>query len=397
MISARIGATRSSNTSSRNKAATGSASDDNDADTEPTDADSSDAEASGEDGENGEEGEDGDEEEESRVPVSVAEAGIGSVSAYVSATANLIAEAEVTVVAEAEGRLQELHVEEGDRVEKGQLLAALVRDDEQIFFDKAQVKAQNAKLAFDRTTRLASEGLVAEEELETATMEHRVSEQELAEAQWQLEKTEIRAPFSGQITARHITVGQHLQLGDELFVVTNFDPLIARIYLPEKDVLTLSLDRPVRITLQADDDVRFMGRIRQISPVVDVATGTVKITLEAVRPPAGVRPGGFVDIDITRETRSGVVLLPREAIIRELQRAHVFVAEDDLAVKREVTLGLEEGDFIEVVSGLEGGASVVVAGQGGLKDGMAIKVIPDPTEVAAVGPDSDEPADSEDS
>ena len=88
-----------------------------------------------------------------------------------------------------------------------------------------------------------------------------------------------------------MTVGQHIRPGDELFMVTDFDPLVARIYLPEKDILGLAEDRPVRIQLQADEDVEFEGRIRQISPVVDVATGTVKLTIEAIRPPRSVRPG----------------------------------------------------------------------------------------------------------
>ncbi|MGD8375982.1 MAG: efflux RND transporter periplasmic adaptor subunit [Acidobacteriota bacterium] len=324
-----------------------------------------------------------EEEEETRVPVSVTEVARGSVSTYVSATANLIAEDEVRVLAEAEGQLDQLLVEEGDMVERDQLLALLVRDDEQIQFDKAEVRASNAELAFDRTRRLAAEGLVAEEELETATMEHRVAQQELAEARWKLDQTEIRAPFAGRITARDVTVGKHIRVGDELFTVTNFEPLIARIYLPEKDVVGLAPDRPVRITLQADADVSFAGRIRQIAHVVDVATGTVKVTVEAVHPPRSVRPGGFVDIAITRQTKQDVVLVPRDAVIRELQRAHVFVKSDDgKAVRKDIELGLEEGDHIEVLSGLEGGEQVVIAGQGGLKDGMAVKVIEDPTRVA---------------
>ena len=353
-----------------------------DADATATDADDTAAEKT--------DGESEDGEDETRVPVSIAEVRRGSVSSYVSATANLVAENEVMVIAETEGRLLELHAEEGDFVEKGQILAVLMRDDEQIAFDKAQVKAANAELAFERSNRLATQGLIPDEELQKNTMEHRVSQQELAEAQWNLEKTEIRAPFSGRITARNITVGQHIQISDELFTVTDFDLLVARIYLPEKDIIGLTADREVTIKLQADDEVEFLGRIRRISPVVDVATGTVKLTVEAVEPPRQVRPGGFVDIDIVRETRPQAVLLPREALIRELQRAHVFVVDDGKAVKRDITLGLEEGDYVEILSGLDAGESVIIAGQGGLKDGAAVKVIEDPTNIAASSDQSED-------
>jgi len=266
-----------------------------------------------------EDGEEGEEEEVDKVPVNVAEVALGSVSSYVSATANLVAENEVKVLAEAEGRLAELWVEEGDFVERGQILAVLVRDDEQIAFDKADVRASNANLSFDRAKRLATQGMIPQEQLEQATMDYRLAQQELAEAKWVLEKTEIEAPFTGRLTTRSVTVGQHIRPGDELFVVTDFDPLVARIYLPEKDIVGLAEDREVRITLQADEDVQFEGRIRQISPVVDIATGTVKLTIEAIQPPRAVRPGGFVDVDIVRETHDRAVLLPREAVIRELQ------------------------------------------------------------------------------
>ena len=170
-------------------------------------------------------------------------------------------------------------------------------------------------------------------------------------------------------------LGQHVRPGDELFQVTDFDPLVARIYLPERDVLGLEEGQDVQIRLDAAAEVHFAGRIRQISPVVDTSTGTVKVTVEATAPPKQVRPGSFVTVNIVRETHSDALLLPREAVLRELQKAHVYVAEDDVAEKRAVTLGLEEGDLIEVLSGVAAGDRVIVTGQGGLKDGSAVKIL----------------------
>ena len=171
--------------------------------------------------------------------------------------------------------------------------------------------------------------------------------------------------------------GQHVQVGDELFQVTDFDPLIARIYLPERDVIGLTEGREVRIRLNAAEAVAFAGRIRQISPIVDTATGTVKITVEAADSPTDVRPGSFVTVDIVRETRSATLLVPREAVLRELQKAHVFVANEAVAEKRAVTLGLEEGDYVEALSGVTAGETVIVAGQGGLRDGSPVKILGD--------------------
>ena len=311
----------------------------------------------------------------SAIPVEVAEIARGSVASYISSTANLVPEDEVQVLAEAEGRVASLAVEEGDRVGRGQVLASLVRDEAEITLAKARVRATNARLAVERAEGTMEKGLISREEFDRLTMEHEVAQQEVAEAEWRLSRTVIRAPFDGIVTARMITVGQHLRPGDELFSIADFDPLIARIYLPERDVLSLREGREVAIELAADASLRFVGRIRQISPVVDTATGTVKVTVEVSDPPSQVRPGAFVTVDIVREHREDAVLLPRKAVIRELRTAHVFVTDGDTAEKRPVTLGLEEEDLIEALSGVEPGEPVIVAGQGGLKPGAKVKIL----------------------
>jgi len=312
------------------------------------------------------------------VPVSVSSIALGAVSSYITSTANLVPENEVKVLAEAEGRVDRVAVEEGDRVGRGQILAQLVKDDADIAFKKAHLRSENARLAHERAVKVVDENLMSREAFDKVTLENEVAQQELAEAQWRLDKTTIRAPFGGRITERVVKPGQHVRPGDALFTVSDFDPLIARIYLPEKDVIGLQEGREVRITLKASDDTRFAGRIRQISPVVDPATGTVKVTVEAAARPAVVRPGAFVTIDIVREVHARAVLLPREAVIRELQDSYVFVVRGDVAEKREVSLGLEEGGRIEALSGVTAGEQVIVAGQGGLKPGSPVKVIAAP-------------------
>lgn len=311
------------------------------------------------------------------IPVRVETLVRGPIASYLSATANLVAENEVEVIAEWEGRLTELHADEGDGVDAGEVLAVLAQTDALIARDKAAVRADDARHKHRRASRLAEQELISVEELDRARLALAIAEQELAEAEWRLEKTRIRAPFAGRVTARTAQLGQHVRPGDALFTVSDFDPLVARIYLPERDVLALRAGRSVRIASKADDGVRFAGRIRAISPVVDAATGTVKVTVEAIRPPAAIRPGGFVRVDVVRERRAGAVLVPRQAVVRELKRSYVFVADGGQAVRRDVELGLEEGGRFEAVAGLEAGERVIVAGQGSLEDGAAIEPIDD--------------------
>jgi membrane fusion protein (multidrug efflux system) len=317
-----------------------------------------------------------EEKKKAPVPVSVALVETGTVSSYIRSTANLVSDNEVKVLTESDGRIARLLVDEGDWVNKGQTLATLDREDTGIDLAKRQVKSENTRLAYERGERMLREGLISQETFEKLRMENDMARQEVAEARYVIGKTAIRAPFSGRITSRIVEQGQHVRIGEELFSLADFDPLVAFIHLPEKEVLGLKAGRETRITLKADETVRFRGRIRQISPVVDPATGTVKVTVEAMTPlPAAVRPGGFVTIDVVRESRPDAVLLPRQAVLRELQSAHVFVAKNGIAEKRAVQLGLEEGERLEVLAGVKAGERVIVAGQGSLKQGSPIEVL----------------------
>lgn len=316
-----------------------------------------------------------EDEAKTPVPVEVVTAERGEIAAYVSATANLVAEHDVTVLAEIEGRVTALGVDEGDRVARGQILARLDPSDEEIALKKAQLRFANAELVYRRGEDLMAKELISREEHDRLTVDYQVSQQELAEAEWALAQTVVRAPFAGRVTARHIQRGQHIRPGDSLFQVTDFDPLIARIYLSETDIAGLQPGSPVRVVVNANPDLGLEARIRQISPVVDTATGTVKVTIEASSPPAQVRPGSFVSIHVVRETRPEALLVPREAVLRELQTSHVFVANGETVTKRAVTVGLEESGNVEILQGLETGERVVVAGQGGLRDGTRIRVL----------------------
>ena len=318
--------------------------------------------------------EDAEEAKDAPIPVEVAEVLQDGVASYISATANLVPENEVEVLAEWEGRLARLLVEEGQWVQKGQVLAELAQGDAPMAVEKAKVRLENARVAHGRTATLADEGLMSPQDREKAAMELGVARQELAEAEWRIEKAQVRSPFTGQVTRRTAQPGQDVRLGDELFVVSQLEPLVARIYLAEKDVLSLTDDRPVRIALKADEAIVFGGRIHQISPVVDPATGTVKVTVQAIRPPAEVRPGAFVRVDVVKEERPEAVVVPKVALVRELQKTYVFVAEEEVARKREVALGLEEGAVVQALSGVAAGERVIVAGQGALEDGAAIRL-----------------------
>lgn len=306
--------------------------------------------------------------------VAVIPVATGPISAYIQATANLVAEDEVKVVAEAEGKVVQLLVEEGDSVRKGQKLVQIDKADPTLAVQKAELALRKAQMDFERAETMAGEKLISPQEQDKSRYERDVAGHALEEARYRLDKTAVLAPFDGKITVRKVQPGQAVKLGEELFTIADFEPLVARIFLPEREVLDLKVGQQAQLTLKAREDVRFAGRIRQVSPVVDAASGTVKVTIEAVRPPASVRPGAFVSVGVVRETRPGALLVPRAAVVRELQETFVYVAEGTKARKVVVQVGLEEEGRLEITSGLKAGDKVIVSGHGGLKDQAVVKL-----------------------
>ena len=320
---------------------------------------------------------DSENEDKKKDPATVAvhEVAEGPISAYITATANLVAQDEVKVVAEAEGEAIELLVEEGDDVRKGQKLLQIDKGDAVLAVRKAELALQNESLELDRAERMAADKLISSQDLDKARYERELAEHELTEARYRLSKTAVRAPFTGTITLRAVQAGQTVKVGEELFTLADFNPLVARIFLPEQEVLDLSVGQEAQLCLKARPDMKFRGRVQRISPVVDTASGTVKITVEAIAPPPNVHPSAFVSVGVVRETRPRALLIPRPAVIHELQDTYVYVADGNVARKRSVELGLQEGNNLEVTEGLTGGELVVTAGQGALEDEAPIEVV----------------------
>lgn len=316
----------------------------------------------------------GDKKEKEPPTVAVAKAETGPISAYITATANLVAEQEVQILAEAEGKVVELLVEEGRAVHKGQKLLEIDREASAIAVEKADLGLRNASANLERSDLLWKEKLLSTQDLDKARFDRDLAGSSLTEARYRLKKTTVVAPFDGRVTLRKVQLGQTLKLGEELLTIADFDPLVARIFLPEREVLDLEVGQQAELALKAKEDVRFRGRIRQLSPVVDTASGTVKVTVEAISPPPSVRPGTFVSVGIVRETHPQVVLVPRTAVVRELQEAYVYVADGTVARKRTVEVGLEEGGKLEITRGLKAGEPVVTSGQGALKDQAPIRI-----------------------
>jgi membrane fusion protein (multidrug efflux system) len=160
-----------------------------------------------------------------------------------------------------------------------------------------------------------------------------------------------------------------------VFRVTNFDPLLAVLYVPERELQKLRAGQPAQLEVDAVADRSFAGSIKRISPVVDPATGTFKVTVEAHDRSGLLKPGMLARVNITYDVHDSVVLVPKEAVVSEDDASTLFVIEDSVAYRRTVELGYDDAEAVEIITGLDAGLVVVTAGQTTLKDSAKVVVI----------------------
>lgn len=315
-----------------------------------------------------------DKEDEIAVPVEIAHAERGDVSAFYSGTGTLEAERDAEVVAKVGGVVEQLFVEEGDHVKAGQVLAKL--DDARLRLEVKRAEANLARLEqeYRRTKQLHESQLVSAEAHERLAFELDAMRADLDMARLQLDYTEIRAPFEGIVAERHIKVGNMITQNDAAFRVTTYDPLIVRLHVPERELNKLAPRQPAQLRVDAMPGKTFAGTVDRVSPVVNAGTGTFAVTIAVSTDSGTLKPGMFGRVQIIHDTRSDTLLVPRNAVITEDARSAVFVVRDGVAQRQVVRTGYVNNGSIEIVEGLQAGDKVITVGQNSLKDGARVAI-----------------------
>ena len=324
----------------------------------------------------------GPDDAEAAVPVEVQPLRRAEMLAVYSGTAPIEAHEEAEVVAKVGGEVRQIFVEEGDAVQAGQVLARL--DGDRLRLEVAQTEANLRKLErdYNRQLELSQKGLVAKGTAENAKFDLDALRAAYDSGRLELSYTDIRAPIDGVVSARYIKLGNTIAQNAPTFRVTDLDPLVAYVHIPEKEFRKLAPQQTAEIVVDALGGERFAGAISRISPTVDPKTGTFRARVEVPDPSRRLKPGMFGRVHIVYERREDALQLPRAAIVDADGEQSVFVVEDGKAAQRPVRTGLASNGWVEVVEGLDGTEKVVVVGQGGLKTGTAVKVV-DATTPAA--------------
>ena len=323
------------------------------------------------------------------VPIATSPATQGNISVYYKTNATLEVDKDADIVARVSGLVKTIMVEEGDAVAAGAVLLEIENDEYKHRVTLSSARAQNLKSKRDRLKTLTDD-LVSVQERETAESEYNTAMAELELAQLNLSYTTVRAPFAGRIVTRMVDPGQKVGSETPVFHLSDFRSLLAKVFVPSKEFRNLRTEQDVNLVLDSTKAV-MKGGIKLISPIIDPATGTIKITVEVSDYPANTRPGDFAEVQVITDTHSAVVLVPRFAVITDHDEQIVFIAtEDNTAERRPVEIGYSDDDNSEIISGVKVGERVVVKGQRRLENGTVLKILDNASKDPKVSQDAPE-------
>jgi membrane fusion protein (multidrug efflux system) len=292
----------------------------------------------------------------------------------ITAVGSLRSDESITVRPEVAGRISAIQFHEGERVAKG---ATLIKLDPSINAADVQQARANLKLAqskFDRAVDLAKSNFISGQAKDEAENNLRVAEAVLQLAEAKLAKTEIKAPFSGIIGLRVVSIGDYVKEGSDVVNLESIDPLKVDFRVPEIYLKQVQVGQSLEVALDALPGRSYEGKVFAINPLVDAAGRSIVIRAIVRNADTALRPGMFARVRlITKEERDALVV-PEQALVPQGEDQYVYRVVDGKAVRTRVDVGQRRDARVEIVKGLAAGDTVVTAGQLKLRDGAPVSI-----------------------
>ena len=306
------------------------------------------------------------------VPVEVTFPVRADIYATYHATTTIASDADAPVLARVPGEVVQIIAEEGDQVEKGQMLARL--DGERLRLEMLAAKADLEKVRkeFARYTDLAERGLVS-----AAMFDGLKYDADALQATYELKKlnydySEIRAPIDGVVSSRDVKLGQNIDANSVAFRITDTSELVAYLQIPQAELAKFSAGHSAYLQVDAMPGTDFDATIIRISPTIDIRSGTFRATAFVGNKDGYLVPGMFARFTIEYEKHENALVIPLDAIVQEDEEMTVYVVANGEVARRAVTTGIATNDRVEILNGLAEDEEIVVVGVAGLRDGSKV-------------------------
>lgn len=267
------------------------------------------------------------------------------------------------------GRIRQIFVEVGDQVSKGQRLAQM----DALNLQNLESQITNFKRIYERAKELHAVGGASQQELDNARLQVTVAESNLKSLQ---ENTWLISPISGIVTARNFDNGDMFNGQQPILTVMQIHPVQLKIHISETFFSRVKRGMKVNVTLDVYEGETFEGQISLVYPTIDERTRTFPVEVSLRNPGGKIRPGMFARVAVNFGSIQRVVVPDRSVIKQTGSGARfIYVYSDGIVNYKQVELGRRIDTEYELVSGVENGSWVVVAGQSNLEDDLQVEAV----------------------
>ena len=316
------------------------------------------------------------------VPVSVQIVEAGLIEEYVSSTGTIKPIAEAEILTEASGffsfaSASNFRIQEGIRVKANQVIAKL-ENRELVNNARVELKLitmETAEREYEKQKSLYEKGGVTLKEVQLADQNRVNSKYNYEASLIMMDKLNVKTPISGiLVKLEKITEGDYVSAGRVVGKIMDYDNVYVELNVSNTDISRIKIGHKAKVINYAISEEIFIGEVTEISRTIDAESRTHKVTIFIDNPKRRLIPGMFVKVDIVIESKENAVLVPRYVVLNRNNRDVVFVVEKQRAIMKEVELGLEDKENIEIISGLEKGERIVLRGYETLKDKTRVTV-----------------------
>jgi membrane fusion protein (multidrug efflux system) len=291
----------------------------------------------------------------------------------IQSTGTVLANEEVDIRTEISGIIQKIHFKEGQKVQKGQLLANLNDDELQAQADRLAYTIKLNEQVEYRQKQLLDREAISRQEYDIALADVNTVKADLQRVKAQIARYYIRAPFSGEIGLRYVSEGSYVSPTTQIASMQDIDRVKIEFTVPEKYSDLVQRGDSITFTVRGNER-KYKANVYAVESRIDLATRSLRVRALAGNPDRTLIPGSFAKIELTLNRIADAVLIPTEALIPELQGQKVYLLKNGRALPSPVKTGIRTSREIQITEGVSPSDSLIVTGLLQIKDSAQVKV-----------------------
>lgn len=292
----------------------------------------------------------------------------------VTAVGSLRSDESVIVRAEQSGRITALNFKEGQPVKAGLVLVQLDDSLARAELEQAKANQKLAKAKFDRAVELQQKNFISGQARDEAENALRVADATVSLAEAKLTKLVIKSPFSGTVGLRSASVGDYVKDGQDIVNLEKTDPIKVDFKVPELFQSKISVGQALSVSLDALPGKPYSGRVYAVNPQLDTAGRAVVLRAQMDNHGGALKPGMFARVRLTLADTGDTVVVPEQSVAMQGEEQIMFKVVDGRAMRTKVEVGQRRDGKVEIVEGIGGSDTIVVAGWQRLRDGAAVRL-----------------------